>query len=68
MAKFDVDIYYSGYITVSVDAADERQALEAAREEATRRHNKREGDFNEGFISTLMPWLEADTVRKAERR
>jgi len=66
MPKFDVDIYYSGYITVSVDAPDEGQALEAAREEAARRHNKREGDFTEEFIPTLEPWREADTVRKTE--
>jgi len=64
--NFEADIYYSGYITVSVKAPDDSQALEAAREEAARRHNKREGDFNDEFIPTLEPWREADTVRKTE--
>jgi hypothetical protein len=66
MPKFEADIYYSGYVTVSVEAPDEDQALEAAREEAARRHNKREGDFNDELMLTLEPWREADTVRKTE--
>ena len=66
MPNFEADIYYSGYITVSVKAPDESQALEAAREEAARRHNKQMAEWTEEIIGTLEPWREADTVRLTE--
>ena len=65
--KFGVDVYYSGYITVEVEAESENQAHELAVEEAARYHNKREGDFNEEIAPTLERCIpEADTVRKIE--
>lgn len=67
MAKYKVDIYYSGFVTVKVEAESEDQAHELATEEAARYHNKREGDFNEEIAPTLERCIpEADTVRKIE--
>ena len=66
MYKYEVDIYYSGYITVSVEAANEAQALEIATEEAARFHNKREGDFIEKLMPNLEPWPEASTARRID--
>ena len=63
MPKFEADIYYSGYITVPVEADNEEQALEIAVEDAARFHNKREGDFNNQLLPTLERWPEADTAR-----
>ena len=64
MPKYEADIYYSGYITVPVEADNEEQALETAREEAARYHNKREGHFIEELMPNLDVWREADTVRQ----
>jgi len=61
--KYEVDIYYSGFITVPVEADNEEQAVETAREEAARLHNKREGDFCEAIMPNLDVWREADTAR-----
>ena len=66
MAKYEADIYYSGFITVPVEADNEEQAIEIAREEAARYHNKREGKFQEEFLPSLEPWREADTARLIE--
>lgn len=66
MPKYEVDIYYSGYTTVPVEAEKEEQALEVARDEAARYHNKREGHFIEELMPNLDVWREADTVRKIE--
>ena len=62
--QYEADIYYSGFITVPVEADNEEQALEIAREEAARYHNKREGHFIEEFMPNLNVWRDADTVRK----
>jgi len=66
MAKYEVDIYYSGYITVLVEATNEAQALEIATEEAARFHNKSEGDFTEKLMPNLEPWPEANTAREID--
>ena len=62
--EYQADIYYSGYITVPVEADNEELALEIAREEAARYHNKREGHFIEELMPNLEAWREADTVRE----
>jgi len=64
--KYEVDIYYSGFITVPVEADNEEQALEAAREEAARYHNKQQAEFTEEILGNLEVWREADTARKTE--
>lgn len=64
MAKYEADIYYSGFITVPVEADNEEQALEIAREEAARYHNKRQAEFTEELLGNVDVWREADTVRE----
>jgi len=66
MAKYEVDIYYSGYITLPVEATNEAQALEIATEEAARFHNKSEGDFTEKLMPNLDQWPEASTARRID--
>ena len=64
--KYEVGIYYSGFITVPVEADNEGQAIEAAREEAARYHNKKQAEFTEEILGNLEVWREADTARKTE--
>ena len=66
MPKYEVDIYYSGFITIPVEADKEALALEVAREEAARHHNKREGHFIDELMPSLEPWPEADTARELD--
>ncbi len=66
MPQYQVDIYYSGYITVPAEADNQELALEIGREEAARYHNKREADFNEELLPNLERWEEADSVRESE--
>ena len=64
--KYEVDLYYSGFITVPVDTFNEELAIDVAREEAARIHNKWPEQFIERFMPSLEVWREADTVRKIE--
>jgi len=56
---YRVDVYYSGYITREVEAANAEEAKVIASEDAARFHNKREGDFADELLPTLEPWPEA---------
>ena len=60
---FEVDVHYSGYITVSVEASNSNEAVLAAEQKAERYREAREGKFIEEFMPTLEAWPEADTVR-----
>ena len=62
MPRYQAQIYYSGYVTIPVDGANEAEALENAREEAAQLFNRKEGDFTEQIIPTLEPWRDADQV------
>lgn len=64
MAKYEVDIYYSSFVTVPVEADNEKQALDIAREEAARNNNKQQAKFTETLLCNVDVWREADTVRK----
>lgn len=66
MAKYEADIYYSGFITIPVEAANEEMALEIAREEAARYQNKEQAEFTEQILGNLEVWRDADTVKKTE--
>lgn len=66
MARYEADIYFSGYIRMPVEASSEDEAVLIGREEAARLRNKREGHFNEEFLPSLEPWREADTATKIE--
>jgi len=62
-----VDIYYSGYISVEVEdnpnAASYGYALEKARQEAERLRTKQQGKFIEEIMPNFEPWPEADQIR-----
>ena len=61
---YECDIYYSGFVTSPVEADNEEQALEAAREEAAHYHNKKQAEFTEEILVNLEVWREADTAKK----
>jgi hypothetical protein len=65
--RWSVDIYYSGYTNVVVEATDIDEAIEKGREEAERRLRLAqildpEGAMSE-LIGSLEPWEECDTAR-----
>jgi hypothetical protein len=64
--RWSVDIYYSGFTTVEVDAIDSDQALERGQEEAERRLGlgiilDPDGAMAQ-LIASLEPWEECDTA------
>jgi len=62
-----VDIYYSGYISIEVEddpnATSYAYALEKARQEAERLRTKQQGKFIEEIMPNFEPWPEADQIR-----
>ena len=66
MTKYEVDIYYSSFVTIPVEADSEEQALEIAREQAARQNNKQQAEFTETLLCNVDVWRDADTVRKIE--
>jgi hypothetical protein len=55
MKTFDVNIYYSGFCGYKIDAEDEYEAIEKARNM----------DINQSeLLSNLEAWKEADTVEE----
>jgi hypothetical protein len=68
-SRWSVDIYYSGFANVVVEAHDVDEALEKGREEVERQLRLAqildpEGAMSE-LISNLEPWEECDTAKEA---
>lgn len=59
--RYEVDVYYSGFVTVQVEAENEQAAIELARQNAD---DMPEGKFHEEFLPTLEHWEEADRARE----
>lgn len=66
-SRWLVDVYYSGFTVVEVEAADIDEAFERGREEADRRLGLAQILDPDGamsdLISSLEPWKECDTAR-----
>lgn len=66
ISRWSVDIYYSGYTTVEVEAQDIDGAIEKGREEAVRRLGLAQILDPDGamaqLVSSLEPWEECDTA------
>jgi hypothetical protein len=67
-SRWSVDIYYSGFTNIVVEASNEMDAIEKGREEAERRLRPAQildpaGAMSE-LISNLEPWEECDTARE----
>lgn len=65
-SKWSVDVYYSGYTTVEVEAQDVDEAIEKGRLEAQRRLGlggviDSDGAFSQ-LVNSLLPWEECDTA------
>ena len=59
--KYEVDVYYSGFITMQMEAESEQEAIELARQNAD---DLPEDKFHEEFLPTLEHWEEADKARE----
>lgn len=63
MPKYQVDIYYSTFVTREVEADSPDIAIEVGREDAARYHNKELAEFTEETLGNFERWAEADIVR-----
>jgi hypothetical protein len=65
-SRWSVDVYYSGYTTVQVEARDEAEAMEKGREEAQRRLGLAAILDPDGAMAQLVrglePWEACDTA------
>jgi hypothetical protein len=64
--RWSVDIHYSGYTTVEVEAQDADEAIEKGRLEAQRRLGlggiiDPDGAFSQ-LVNSLLPWESCDTA------
>ena len=64
--RYKVDVYYSGYVTVEVDADEKGKALELGRNKAIDYHLLEPEDFHFELDDNLEHWWEADTVEELE--
>lgn len=62
MKKFEVRIYFSGYITKTIESMNEPEAIEQARAEINLSTPDDIGQINE----TLEAWPDADTAEEIE--
>jgi hypothetical protein len=63
MKTFKVRLYYSGFRTVTVEAENEDEALEKAREEPFDVYPSDDAATNE-ILTTLETWYDADTAEE----
>lgn len=66
ITQWSVDVYYSGFTTVQIEAEDMGEAIEKGREEAARRLGLALISDPDGamaqLVSSLEPWEECDTA------
>jgi len=63
MPEYEVNLYYTGFVTVAVDAENEEEAIQKARSEQDRPCSQ--DTFIRRFetiIETLEPWKDCDTA------
>ena len=68
MPEYEVNLYYTGFITKAVNAENEEEAIQKARAEQDAPLNR--SAFLKSFkpiLETLEPWKDCDTAR-TERR
>jgi len=64
MAEYEVSLYYSGFVTRTVEADNEEEAVKKARDEQDAPSNRE--TFLQNFkpiLETLEPWKECDTAK-----
>lgn len=68
MSLWHVDVYYSGFTTVEVEAENEHEAIMKGREEAPKRLRQAIIIDPDGaavqLIQSLEPWEECDTAEQ----
>ena len=68
LPRWKVNVYYSGFTAVEVEAADEHEATAKGRKEAVRRLHLATTLDPDGAMAQLMrslePWEECDTVER----
>ena len=65
MAEYEVNLYYTGFITATVKAENEEEAIEKARAEMDSPSNR--STFLRRFepiLETLDPWKDCDTAQR----
>jgi len=64
MPEYEVDLYYTGFITRTVEAENGEEAIQKARAEQDRPLNQDAFVKNfEPILETLEPWKDCDTAQ-----
>ena len=70
MPSWEVEIYYSGFTIIQVEATDEDEAILKGREEALRRLEQAVIVDADGamaqLVQSLEPWEECDTAKRLQ--
>jgi len=64
MPEYEVNLYYTGFITRTVEAKNEQEAIQKARDEQNSPCNR--DTFTRRFepiLETLEPWKDCDTAQ-----
>lgn len=66
--KYEVKLYYAGFVTHTVEAETPERAIQEARKIQDQPYGKEEAYFSayRGVIDTLQPWPETDYAEVVE--